>query len=301
MSRAFCLIRSEPHYRRDAFMSGLNAAGYDARTDAPAGVYPGDVLVIWNRYGATHEAATRFESAGGTVIVAENGYVKGRHDGGDYYALALHAHNGRGDWPAGDGSRWEALGIELKPWRTNGEHILVAANRSFGQPGSVMPANWPDDVAARLRKLTDREVRVRLHPGNHKPQVPLERDLENAWACVVWSSSAGVKALIEGVPVICEAPYWVCKSAAGAYVDSDMPLSSARLERQFAAYTARLSALRRLAWAQWSIAEIASGEPFHHLFRQPITVAPIAAAAAAAVAAAVAAGIIKSGVLRGAA
>lgn len=237
-------------------MAGLQAAGYEVmKSGWPKTVEPGDVAVTWNRYFDTHIAAERFEAVGGTVIVAENGYVRGRHDGGDYYALALHAHNGRGKTPTGGAERWRTLGIDLKPWRTTGDHILVAPNRSFGQPGSIMPPDWADDAAARLKSVTKREIRIRQHPANKVPPVPLEDDLRNCWAVVIWSSSVGVRALIEGIPVICEAPYWVCKAAALENMD--------QLNRGGVVH--RRAAFERLAWSQWSVDEIATGQPFERL------------------------------------
>lgn len=259
MSRAYSLIRRDPHYRHDAFLSGLAAAGYEVHDAAPTfPVKRGDVLAIWNRYHEREQVADRFEAAGGTVLVAENGYVRGRHDGGDYYALAVHGHNGSGQWHIGGSERWESLGIELKPWRTEGRHILVAPNRPFGMRGTVMPANWADECAKRLRKLTTREVRIRCHPGNGPSSVPLADDLRGAWAVVIWSSSVGVKALIEGVPVICEAPYWVCKRAAHTdWLDAN--LAHVDMDER------RLAAMQRLAWAQWSIDELKSGQAFQHV------------------------------------
>jgi hypothetical protein len=258
--RAWSLIRREPHYRHDAFLSGLAAAGYEVHDAAP--VFPvkhGDVLVIWNRYHDREQLADRFEAAGGTVLVAENGYLRGRHDGGDYYALAVHGHNGSGQWHIGGPERWESLGIALKPWRTDGGHILVAPNRPFGMRGFAMPAGWGERTADELRRTTRRDVRLRLHPGNGRPAVPLEDDLRGAHCVVIWSSSVGVRALIEGVPVICHAPAWICKGAAMEPGQEWYGLSEMD-ER-------RAAALHALAWAQWNCEEIASGEPFRRLLR----------------------------------
>lgn len=250
------MIRAEPHYRRDAFMAGLRAAGFDARTGPPQGCQSGDVLVMWNRYAENHEIATRFEQQGGTVLVAENGYVRGRHDGGTYYALAIGGHNGSGQWHVGGPERWDSLGVELKAWRATGDHVLVCPNRSFGRPDTIMPYDWPRKVVERLKAVTKRPIRVRPHPGNDKPKVPLDDDLRGAHCVVIWSSSVGVRALIEGIPVVCEAPFWIAKgsTASSFRTDSCSPPKSERLK-----------ALQALAWAQFSISEIASGEPFRYL------------------------------------
>ena len=256
--RAWSLVRQQPHYRHEAFLSGLRVAGYSVTAGAPS--FPlsrGDVLVTWNRYGEHERIADRFEREGGTVLVAENGYIHGRHDGGDYYALSIHGHNGIGRWNVGGAERWERLGVELQPFRSAGKHVLIAPNRAFGMRGYTMPNNWPQDAAERMRRVTLLPVRVRLHPGNDAPKVPLENDLRDAHCVVIWSSSVGVKALIAGIPVVCEAPAWICKSATTSdYAGIDQDWSARRLE-----------ALRSLAWAQWKVEEIANGTAFRSLLK----------------------------------
>lgn len=268
--RVFSLVREAPWYRREAFARGLAAAGYEVTHGRVERARPGDVLLIWNRYAHTHELASRFETEGGRVLVAENGYVGAGgsspkfdvHPAGPaphhYYALALGGHNGQGTWHVGGPERWAALGIELRPWRTEGDHILVCPNRSFGQPGRIMPPTWADDVAKRLAKQTRRPVRIRRHPGNDAPKRPLEADLEGAWAVVVWSSNAGLHAMIRGIPTFVEAPFWVCRGAR-AMGPVDEPVMPEREPH-----------LHSMAWAQWTLAEIESGEPFQRLLGQQL-------------------------------
>jgi hypothetical protein len=265
MKRAYVAIRKEPVYRAEAFAVGLRAVGYDVRTGDPQELTPDTVYVTWNRYGQWHETACRVERAGGTVLVAENGYVTpgggSPHDSSqrEWYALAIGGHNGSGRWHIGGPERWAALGVDLKPWRTDGEHVLVAPNRGFGRPDMVMPCDWPQRAADRLRMVTRRPLRVRPHPGNSAPRVPLAEDLRDCWVVVIWSSSVGVQALIAGVPVVCEAPRWICvESSEPDFCLTETPLRVID-DRE------RLPAMQRMAWAQWSVEEIASGEPFRYL------------------------------------
>jgi hypothetical protein len=216
------------------------------------------VLVVWNRYGHYHNAASVHERAGGLVLVAENGYLGQDENGVQMYALAVHGHNGAGWWPEGDGSRFASLGVEVKPWRESGEHIYVRGQRGIGSPEMASPALWHDRAAKSLHSLTRRRVLVKTHPG--KPAVDagqveeLKADLSGAHACVIWSSTVGVRALVEGVPVFYSAPHWICEGAArSGFVDIESPLMDD---------AARLRALERMAWAQWSVKELSSGEPF---------------------------------------
>lgn len=253
--RAWCALRKGPLYRHEAFVAGLKAAGCTVEMGLPARPEWCDVLLIWNRYDSGHQAALAVEKRGGTVLVAENGYLGAggtspKHDVLDgpndshYYALAKGGHNGQGRWPLAYEWRFPRLGVPLKPWRTEGKHVLICANRSFGIPGRMMPMDWPTKTLAKFKNEQRLPVILRNHPGNDRPQRPLAADLEHAAACVIWSSSAGVHALVAGVPVICEAPYWICKGAN----EQD-----------------REQALESMAWAQWTLAEIASGKPIELL------------------------------------
>jgi hypothetical protein len=257
--KAYLGIRDQPHYRHDAFVAGLKAAGHEVMRGTPLKPDAATLFVNWNRYGSGHEVACAVERAGGKVLIAENAYLKGRKDGGDYIALARSYHNDAAVIAQGSAERWAALGVELQPWRIDGGHILVCPNRPFGVPGRIMPPHWADEVAARLRKLTQREVRVRPHPGNHAPRKPLTDDLAGAWACVIWSSSAGVASLVAGVPVFQCAPRWICTEAASLNLDmiGDPAMDDDR----------RLGALHTVAAAQWTTAEIASGRAFTGLLR----------------------------------
>lgn len=267
MRRAYSLIRDQPWYRRQAFESGLKAAGYEVSTGVAGHGRPGDALVIWNRYSGVHDIACRFEREGGTVLVAENGYLGAGgtspkfdvHPGGPqphhYYALGLWYHNDASRIIPGGPERFERLHVELRPWRATGEHILVAPNRSFGVAGRMMPPDWAERCTQRLRGATGRPVRVRAHPGNDAPKRRLQDDLEGAWACVVWSSGSAVHALAAGIPTFIEAPFHALKGA-GAGGSLDEPVMPERLPH-----------FQRMAWGQWRIDEIERGEPFRHLLR----------------------------------
>ena len=175
--RAFNLIRSEPHYRRDAFDTGLRVTGYDI-------VHPANIGKPQAERHAGHLEpiralawlAQRFEAAGAAVLIAENGYL-GRSENAyakpyttdaqepenQLYALALNHHNGAGRWWIGEPGRWRAQGIEVKPWREDGEHVLVLPQRGSDRRGGDA-AGWPESTLRRLRTLTTRSVRLRPHP-----------------------------------------------------------------------------------------------------------------------------------------
>jgi hypothetical protein len=249
--RCHCLIRENPHYRRDAFESGLKAAGYSLVNDMIGDVHKDDLLVIWNRYGWFHEEAKRYEAIGARVLVAENGYLGVEFAQDRWYALSMSQHNGAGHIADGSAERWDSLGVELQPWRT-GREILVLPQRGIGHSGVAMPERWRGDMHERLKGLP---YRVREHPGLN-PCVSLEEDLKDAKAVVTWGSGAALKALLLGIPCFHSFAQWIGAEASTLlqWADFDKPQRPERLPM-----------FRKIAWGMWRVSEIADGTAFRAL------------------------------------
>lgn len=244
--RAFVTLRDSPHYRREAFETGLKRLGYAVVNSlGPANPARSDVLVTWNRCGSVDEQAKRFERAGAKVVVCENGYLGNRLLGERWFAMSLSQHNGAGRWPAGDPQRWDGLGIELAPWRSGGTEIVVLMQRGIGPPGVAQPRTWR--VPGRMRR----------HPGKEGAGPPLAWDLRNARAVATWASGSAIKALVMGIPVFYGFERWI---GAQAGVRHRLPLPEPKRDDE-----ARLAMFRRLAWAMRRESEIVSGEAFADL------------------------------------
>lgn len=255
--RAHVAIRELPHYRSDAFQSGLRACGYQIGPELGR-PQRDDLLVLWNRYGGCDLVARRYEAAGATVVVAENGYCGRDWRGGVWYQLALNWNAGAGRWPIGGPERAAMFDAELRPWRTPGDYALVLAQRGIGGPGVAQPPAWHQRAAVQLERLGHRVV-VRGHPGRHQENESLYAALEGARFAVTWASGAGIKALLHGVPVYHGLERWIGAPAS-------RPFGKA-LPEPFRGDRAEF--LTRLAWAQWTVEEIGSGIAFRHLLRGP--------------------------------
>jgi hypothetical protein len=248
--RAVCQFRSNDHYRRGDFITGLQAAGYSIHADL-SDPRPGDLLLIWNRYGSFDATARRFEKAGAGVLVVENGFIRLPDETGwQHYAISRGQHH-HGGAPL-DLSKLANLPKAL-PWRNAGEHILVCGQRGIGSQMMASPPKWAERVGAKLKGLTDRNVIVRPHPGKGEGSIPLIADLAEAHCCVVWSSCAGLQALLAGIPVFYGAPRWIAQESA-------LPLSGANIEQPYLGDRSR--GLAAAASNQWSLAQIRAGEPF---------------------------------------
>ena len=242
--KAVCLIREQPLYRRDAFVSGLESIGAKVRFTFDGTANPDDVLVIWNRYGTNDQIASKFRR----VIVCENGYLGRDWRGGHWYSMSLDHHNGAGRWYPGGPERWDSWGVDLAPWRETGETVILP-QRGAGPPGIAMPP-WFVNEAKRFAP----RARVREHPGENDC-VPLDEDLKDCGLVVTWGSGAAIKALTMGIPVAHWFDRWIAKGAARIGKDGiERPKRSGRLEM-----------FRSLAWAMWNTEEIANGAPFRHL------------------------------------
>lgn len=249
MPRALNLLRASPHYRREAFDVGLRAAGFKIVSAIPD-PRPGDLLVSWNLYAGAAEQAWNFRRHGATVLVVENGYLGKVWRGAEWFSLALDHHAGAGRWVDGGPARWDSWGVELAPWRTGGLETVILGQRGIGECGIASPHRWAEGVQRRIGG------RIRQHPGQG-PAVPLADDLRRAREVVTWHSGAALHALLMGIPVWCDFPQWIGAGAA-------LPLSQygAPAMRDDAA---RLAMFRRMAWAQWTLEEVRTGEPIARL------------------------------------
>lgn len=250
---AICKIKTEPTYRRNAFEAGLRAVGYDlVETGCPKDKR--DLLVIWNRQQGEEGMADTWERSGGSVLVCENGYMGRDELDRQLYAIAIHGHNGSGWFPQGDDDRLTSLNIQMRPWVSQAGHILICAQRGIGSREMASPHGWHDRTKVQLRAMGFKDVRVRLHPGRFKAETTLEQDLAGAAACVVWSSSSGVRSMALGVPTVYCAPHWILEIGGGRGLGamSALPRDDGL----------RLAAFQRMAHAQWRVQEIESGEPF---------------------------------------
>lgn len=239
MKRAFLNLRLTKPDRVEMFARGLRLNGYKVVMGVTFLPEPQDMLVTWNRIGPGQTAALAFEAAGRPVLVTENATWGNDFAGNRWYSLARNRHNTAGMFPVGGTERWDSLQVELAPWRTAGETVVLE-QRGIGSAPTKCPSGWAAHAHARYGG------RIRRHPGT-RAATPLDIDLAKAGRVVTWGSGAAVQALLRGVPVVSEMPDWI-----GVQDNTD---------------AGRLAMFRRLAWAQWRHDEIASGEAFACMLR----------------------------------
>ncbi|MDX4957924.1 hypothetical protein [Delftia acidovorans] len=233
MKTAWLNLRYSIPERIEAFRLGLERHGFTVRHGISPAPGTRDLLVTWNRVGQVDQIAGRY----GQVLAAENAAWGNGLAGRRWISLARDRHNTAGMFPVGGSERWDGLSVELQPWRTEGEAVLLP-QRGIGSAPTAMPRGWLTSAQACF------SGRVRPHPGRCGAK-PLREDLAHCGRVVTWGSGAAVQALMWGIPVISEMPDWI-----GAQDNTD---------------AGRLEMFRRMAWAQWTLQEVAAGVPFERL------------------------------------
>jgi hypothetical protein len=171
-----------------------------------------------------------------------------------------------------DPLRWQKisndLNIKLKPYRTNGNHILICCQRNGGWSMKGIPVQqWLNETILKIRNFSDRPIIVRPHPGDKKwrtylkitqPNVTLStkhivEDLQNAWATVLHNSSPAVASAIEGIPVFLTDPNPEFSQAA--------EVSNTNLKRlEDPEIFDRQAWIEKLSMCHWNFDELKSGE-----------------------------------------
>lgn len=165
----------------------------------------------------------------------------------------------RGNLPA---ARLASLGVEIKPWRESGDEIVVmGSSRKSAREHGFEYMEWERKAVESLRgsgkrivyrpKPTDKE-KVPI-TGCGYDERPLEDSLAKAWAVVTHHSNAAVMALAAGVPVHCQ---------IGAAAAFSVPLDSLSDPELLCG---REQFLADVAWLQWTLDEMRSGECWAHL------------------------------------
>jgi hypothetical protein len=178
-----------------------------------------------------------------------------------------------------DSARWQKISsklkIELKDYRTQGNHILLCLQRNGGwSMRDYDVVAWAHDTISEIRKHTSRPIVVRAHPGdkaakqyissiaghNVIPSVnaTLLDDLKNCWAVVNHNSSPVVGAAIEGYPIfVTDHAKSQCREIANTDLSTiETPIL---FDRQ--------SWVERISMFHWNFDELRSGECWQHMRR----------------------------------
>jgi hypothetical protein len=181
----------------------------------------------------------------------DNGYMKSKWHGGDYYRITRNApqHSGLGE---SNGARFRALGLRIEPWRTEGKHIVIACQSDLWHQLNcgINAAHYAERIAAELRQYTKRPIATRYKPKwGSVDSATLADDLRTCWAVVTHSSMVALEAVLAGVPAFVLAQCAISPMASADLSEIEAPRRPEDRERWAGV----------LADNQWSVPEIRNG------------------------------------------
>ncbi len=155
-------------------------------------------------------------------------------------------HNGMGDYP---NDRLKKLDLKFLKQKKTGNYIILS------EPSEVMKKvynvpYWTNDTIKLIKKYTDRKVVIH----NKFSKQPLKELLINAWAFISLQSTAGFMAMLNGVP-----SYFTDKNLnyISKLEDIEKPIINYKI-------------FNNLAYGQWTLREIESGEAWEHISKKVI-------------------------------
>ena len=152
-------------------------------------------------------------------------------------------HNGEGNFPE---DRLKKLNLKFQRQKKSGKYILLS------EPSETMKKiynqnNWTENTKKKLKNFSDRKIIIH----NKFSEVPLDELLNDAWAFVSLQSTAGFKAMVNGIP---------------AYFTEKTMENINKIE-QIENPEINYSIFNNLAYGQWTLKEIQSGEAWENISR----------------------------------
>ena len=285
----FCLytdngaLNSKPVF--EAFAKSIIDAGHKVIYNEPYRVFDHydnyDVAVIWSVLwnGKMSKNKTVWEQnrlQNKPVIVLEVGGI----NRGTTWKVGLNGINRDGDYlpDSNDSTRASLQGLKLKPWRKDGEYILICGQHDKSLQWSKMPrmSDWFMQTYREIRKHTDRPIVFRPHPRCRLPHIELglkhvyrqepvkiggsyddfDMGFDDVHCTISWSSNPGIHSVINGVPAFVSThslAYPVANDIDFLH-DIEQPMMPDRQQW-----------LNDYAHTEYTVEEISQGIPLKHL------------------------------------
>lgn len=267
-------LNSKPVF--EAFAEGCKRLGHTVTTNDTNGI---DVIwsVLWNGRMLGNEKIYHTNKKLGkpTIVLEVGGIVRGTTWKVGLDGINRTAYFGDKD---NDRTRADNLGLVCKPWRSNGDFILICGQHDKSLQWQEMPrmSNWFLDTYDQIRKVTDRPILFRPHPRCRLEHIErglrhvhrqepkqligtyddFDMGFNDVWATVSYSSNPGIHSIIEGVPA------FVSPSSLAYDVGNDIDFWH---DIEDPLMPDRTQWLNDYAWTEFTIEEISQGIPLKRL------------------------------------
>jgi len=203
------------------------------------------------------------------ILIMEGAHVYHK-DRLDFASLGWNGLANRGKYPKskGNGKRWEKhFSGMLIPWKSDGDHALIIGQVEQDSALDSLKESfksWVQGVCDCLIYIHEVEVVYRPHPKEPNNFCPrgaslsnvktVEEDLNLSRLCVTFNSTCGVQSVLFGIPTV-------------AFDKGSMAwdVTAHELNGYTTFMPNREKWAHDLAFTQWDIDEIKSGEAWEHL------------------------------------
>ena len=266
-------LNSKPVFA--AFAHSLVADGHDVVWNDPVS----DVDVIWSvlwhgRMASNKTIWDRNVAQSKPTVVLEVGGIKR----GTTWKVGLNGINRAAYFGEqnNDRTRADSLGLVCKPWRSDGNFILIAGQHEQSEQWRDQPrmSRWVMETIENIQAHTDRPIIFRPHPRCPLPDIEKEyknvyrqnpqkidgtyddfdMKFDNIYCTVSWTSNPGIHSVIQGVPAYTSTSSLAWDVSIKSLTNLDNPPMPDRQQW-----------LNDYAWTEFTVEEIASGLPLKRL------------------------------------
>ena len=268
-------LNSKPVF--DAFRTGCRSCGYSTVDNSN----DSDVDVIWSvlfngRMAPNKTIWERNLRTSKPTRVLEVGGIKRNVT----WKVGLNGINRTayfGD-SGNDSTRADSMGLVCKPWRSDGDFILICGQNDKSLQWQNMPrmSQWLMNTIEEVQKHTNRPIVFRPHPRcrleaiEHQYQnvyrdTPIKitgtyddynLTFRNVWATISWSSNPGIHSVLAGVPAFVSTDSLAYDAANDIDFLHDI---------EFPYKPDRQQWLNDYAWTEYTLEEISQGMPLKRL------------------------------------
>jgi hypothetical protein len=264
-------LNSKPVF--SAFKTGIEQHGHSFVLNE----MDADVAVIWSmlwsgRMKPNKQVWEHYRNKNKPVIILEVGAL----DRNNLWKIAINSIDNTGYFgPTNNSnSRKNKLKLFEKPWRQS-QNIIIACQNSNSYLWSNMLSQdtWLNNTINEIKKFTDRSIIIRPHPrfpvnikrsdvivqsprkiSNTYDSYDFEESLKSAWALINYNSNPAIISAINGIPVFVDKTSLAFPVGNISFSNINNPQMPDRTQW-----------LNDIAYTEWTLEEIESGEPLNRI------------------------------------